>query len=201
MSLDSIYDFQDKQNIFDDFTNIKYIFTLKDDSFISILPNILEYLPKENIQFDCLITNTAEIPKYEKLEKLNLNYNLVPIYNNNNLSFFENNIFIDKDDIVSLKPNQNEVFKNKTMSTKNWGKLYVNNNGNIYANLNRSKLGNISTHSIAGVTSKELRNKESWLLPRNSVEPCNKCVFNILCPSISNYEFVIKKFNLCNIFQ
>ncbi len=37
-------------------------------------------------------------------------------------------------------------------------------------------------------------------MPRQDVEPCKDCVFNSLCPPISNYEHVMGKHDLCSNF-
>jgi hypothetical protein len=42
-------------------------------------------------------------------------------------------------------------------------------------------------------------NGNAWLRIRGNEKPCNQCVNRDLCPSISNYELVIGKNNLCNI--
>ena len=40
---------------------------------------------------------------------------------------------------------------------------------------------------------------KSWWKLRTNIKPCNNCLYNLLCPPISNYEYVIGKYNLCNI--
>lgn len=49
------------------------------------------------------------------------------------------------------------------------------------------------------VVEKEVQNKNGWFSTRKLVTPCNKCIFNILCSPISEYEYSLKQNNLCNI--
>ena len=87
------------------------------------------------------------------------------------------------------------------MNPLNFGKLFILNNGDIYANLNSTKIGIHGKDSISKVLYRELNKKNSWLQTRKNVEPCTNCVFDVLCPPISNYEYVLRKNNLCHIWK
>ena len=71
----------------------------------------------------------------------------------------------------------------------------------VYADLNSEKLGNLEEDSISSMILKELKIGDSWLLLRRNVEPCKECLFSCLCPSISGYEKVIGRYNLCTVFD
>lgn len=79
------------------------------------------------------------------------------------------------------------------------GKLTIYPSGEVYANVNCSVLGNIQDSSLKELLYKEITEGNAWLRIRGNEKPCNQCVNRDLCPSISNYELVIGKNNLCNI--
>ena len=71
-------------------------------------------------------------------------------------------------------------------------------NGDTYANVNYPALGNIYTDSIYDIVCKEIEEGASWFRIRNQ-EPCNKCVYQWLCPPPSDFEIVIGRPNLCHV--
>jgi len=42
----------------------------------------------------------------------------------------------------------------------------------------------------------ELSQTNSWKLTRDKIDPCKNCLFQQLCPPISNYELFFEKYNL-----
>lgn len=125
------------------------------------------------------------------------NSNIVPVYTKANLSFFENDLFMDEEELHNLVLSKKEVFIRQTLNVFNFGKLYVMPDGNVYSNLNRTPIGNIKEppHDIV---YREITEGDSWLCIRDQ-QPCCDCVYQWLCPSPSNYEQVIDRVNLCDI--
>lgn len=197
LSLEQVIEAKDKLDLLLKFENFKFVFCINDDSYKKYLNKISTYLPIEKVEFNCLVENINDVDIYNYLPENNLN--LVPIYNGINLDFFEDNVYTDKDDIDALTPNQNEVFRNVKLNSHNFGKLIILPNGNIYANINHEKLGNICSNSATEIVSKEFYNGASWFLTRDKVKPCKDCVYKNLCPSISNYELILNRYNLCYI--
>ena len=122
---------------------------------------------------------------------------IVPIYSEDNLSFFENNLYMNEEDISEIELSKREVFVRQTLNIFSFGNLTILPDGKIYANLNDPSIGNIkeTPHSIV---YRELSEGKSWLKIRNE-QPCCDCIYQWLCPSPSNYEVVIGKPNLCFI--
>lgn len=122
---------------------------------------------------------------------------IVPIYSEDNLSFFENNLYMNEEDISEIKLSKREVFVRQKLNIFSFGNLTILPDGKIYANLNDPSIGNIkeTPHSIV---YRELSEGKSWLKIRNE-QPCCDCIYQWLCPSPSNYEAVIGKPNLCFI--
>lgn len=127
-------------------------------------------------------------------------YLLYPIYTGDNFDFFEENIFLTEEDILSTSMSIKSFFVNQSMNSYDFGKINIMSNGDAFANVNHPALGNIYTHSIQEIVHKEVDEGTSWFRIRNQ-EPCNTCIYQWLCPSPSNYEILIGRPNLCLIKQ
>lgn len=126
---------------------------------------------------------------------------ITPFFNGKNLTFFEENVFVDKSDIEKSFPSMKEIFARKVLNRFNFGKITVRPNKNVYANLNHPGIGMIGLKDLFITISKELLNGTSWAKIRRNVEPCKGCTFKDLCPPISNYEYALGRYNLCEISQ
>ena len=80
-----------------------------------------------------------------------------------------------------------------------FGTLTIFPSGEVYANVNYPALGNIQNSSLKELVYKELTEGNAWLKVRSNEKPCNQCINKSLCPSISNYELVIGRYNLCKV--
>lgn len=143
---------------------------------------------EEDIQYVKRIVKQFQIKKYR----------LNPIYTGDNIRFFEENVFLTKEDILSTSMTIKDFFTRQALNVYDFGKINIMSNGDAYANLNHSKLGNIYTDNIYEIVSKEIEEGQSWFNIRTQ-EPCCNCVYQWLCPSPSDYEIVIGRYNLCHI--
>lgn len=123
---------------------------------------------------------------------------LLPLYNGDNLTFFEQAVFLTKDSIFSSNHNYESIFLKQTLNSQFFGKLIIDCNGDIYSSLNTNKLGNI-TDNIYEIIKNELQLGNNWRRTRTNLEPCKDCNFKFLCPEVSNYEYVLGSNNLCTI--
>lgn len=135
------------------------------------------------------------------IEKFRINkYQIKPVYTGDNFHFFEEYVFITKEDIISMPQSINDIFTHQAMNIHDFGKINIMPNGDVYANLNHPKLGNISSNSINEIVYKEINEGLSWFRIRNQA-PCDDCVYQWLCPSPSDYELELNRYNLCNIVK
>ncbi|GHT10485.1 hypothetical protein FACS189426_10760 [Bacteroidia bacterium] len=125
-------------------------------------------------------------------------YRLNPIYTGDNIRFFEENVFLTKEDILSTSMTIKDFFTRQAMNIYDFGKINIMPNGDAYANLNHPALGNIFTDGIYEIVHKEVEAGKSWFRIRNQA-PCNDCVYQWLCPPPSNYEIAIGRPNLCHV--
>lgn len=125
-------------------------------------------------------------------------YKLKPNYTGNNIHFFEEEVFLSKEDILSTPMTIKDFFTRQAMNIYDFGKINIMSNGDAYANLNHPLLGNIYTDNIHGILHKEVEEGKSWLRVRNQA-PCTDCIYQWICPPPSNYEIAIGRPNLCHV--
>ena len=160
----------------------------------------------------CLLTHDKEVKyhliveneeQYNELELAMIalgvkNFEIHPYYNGQNIRFFEENVYLSKDDIVATPISMREIFRNQKLNANSFGSLYILPNGDIKANLNEDTIGHLDKDRIIDVINIEMMQNTAWRKVRSS-EPCKDCVYQFLCPPLSNYERAINKQNLCHV--
>ena len=127
------------------------------------------------------------------------NFKFRPFFNGMNLKFFEDNVFTTKEDLREQKIAEKTLLARLVMNPVNFGKLYILPDGEVHSNLNRQCVGNIKIDSPKQIVLKILDQEKSWTRTRKNVMPCKSCRFHALCPPITNYEYTLGKYNLCDI--
>jgi pseudo-rSAM protein len=141
--------------------------------------------------------------QYEKIELLlancaELKYKISPFYNGQNIDFFEEFIFLSKEDLFLSPTSQRTIFCNQAINANHFGELYIFPNGTVKANSVSCELGNIYQSSIIELLTFEMEQNTVWRKFRNTV-PCSNCLYQYICPPPSNYEIAIGKPNLCHV--
>jgi pseudo-rSAM protein len=126
------------------------------------------------------------------------NYAYKPFYNGNNQTFFKDNIYLNKDDVFSDPISQRMIFAHQKLNTNFFGKIHLFPNGDIKAHPSKDVIGNYEDESIIQILEKEIVMNSAWRIVRNQT-PCNECLYQFLCPSPSDYEWVMSRNNLCNV--
>lgn len=124
-------------------------------------------------------------------------FSYMPYFNGENLEFFREGVFVRPEDIVEAQPSQKEILKREIMNTANFGRLTILSNGDIHANVNRPKIGTLGENTLHDVLYEEMNGGNSWWALRSEALPCRDCIYQQLCPPISNYEYVIGRHDLC----
>jgi len=140
--------------------------------------------------------------EYNKAERFIKKYKILrfeykPIFEKNNITFFKDYIYLNNDDIKSIKLNKRAIFAHQALNTHDFGKLTIMPDGKVYANPHFPALGTIDD-DIRELVYREMVNGTSWRRIRD-MKPCCDCVYQWLCPSPSDYELAIGKPNLCHI--
>lgn len=149
---------------------------------------VFEVSSEEDVQLSEQLIEQHQIDKYR----------LKPNYTGNNIRFFENEVFLSKEDILSTTMTMKDFFARQAMNLYDFGKITILPNGDVYANLNHPSLGNIYVNNIHEILHKEVEEGKSWFRVRNH-PPCTDCVYQWICPSPSNYEIAIGHSNLCHV--
>ena len=147
----------------------------------------LVFSESDFIQFSNLLDNFSKTHDFR----------FIPLYNKENLSFFESNVFVEKEEMDKIDLSKNEIFIRQAFNIEDFGKLTVLPDGNVYANVNMIPLGTIDDSSYS-IVYKEFISGQSWFRLRDQV-PCDNCIYQWLCPSPSNYEIVLDRLNLCHV--
>lgn len=124
-----------------------------------------------------------------------------PLFTGQNLSFFQKYVFNSLNDILEEPISRKTIFRRQTLNENFFGKLTILPNGEVYANLNFSKIGKYPQQSLKELAFKELTQPTAWFYLRDKLKPCMHCVNRYLCPSVSNYELVMNRPNLCTIVK
>ena len=161
----------------------------------------IETLPDiDNVQWNIVVASESDLERINVLPQIeNKKTKILPFYNGENLDFFAENVFMELNDIIENSIDRKTIFRHRTLNDNFFGKLFIMPSGDVYSNLLMSPIGNLFDCTIKELVYKELDEGNVWLKKRNTVSPCNNCINKDLCPSISNYEFVIGKYNLCHV--
>ncbi|MDR2919149.1 MAG: TIGR04150 pseudo-rSAM protein [Tannerella sp.] len=147
-----------------------------------------------NVSSEDNIQQSEQLIEQYQIEK----YKLKPNYTGNNIRFFEEEVFLSKEDILSTSMTIKDFFAHQAVNIYDFGKINIMPNGDTYANLNHPLLGNIYVNNIHEILHKEVEEGKSWLRIRNEA-PCTDCVYQWICPPPSNYEIAIGRPNLCHV--
>lgn len=130
-------------------------------------------------------------------------YEFKPYYlsKNKSYTFFRENVFPSKKNLLNSQLTLMQLNLKKHVNRNFLGKFSILPNGDFFSNINHKSLGNVLNNSIENMIEMELLVRKNWKLTKSNLKPCANCIFNILCPNISNYEFIIGKNNLCTILK
>ena len=170
--------------------------------YIHSVAELKEILAKKDKYSDdsisCLmpVSSEKDLSVISNMETMN-NLQILPFYTGDNLKFFEDYVYMSLSDLLEAPITKKSIYRRQVLNENFYGKLYIYPNGDVYANVNCSRLGNIKEHLLAELVYNEMNSEETWLQSRDAFPKCQSCVNRYLCPSISNYELVIGKTDLC----
>lgn len=118
-----------------------------------------------------------------------------PCLNGRNLDFFKKYVYIGEQEILNTHQTKQNIFAHQALNSNDFGKLRITQDGKVYANIHHPPLGTI-TDDIRWLVYKEMDEGTSWRRIRDK-KPCRDCVYQWLCPSLSDYELEIGQPNLC----
>ncbi len=165
--------------------NINRLVAVLNDIDVSFLPTFLIFSEQDYLRVEQISTT--------------FNGNIVPLYDGQNIDFFESSIFISQEDILASGLSKREVFMRQAANIHHFGKLTILLDSKVYADVNQVPLGTIDDTPYS-LVYKEFTEGKSWFRIRD-LAPCKDCIYQWLCPSPSNYETVIGRPDLCHVKQ
>ena len=187
-----------RKNEFMDSLNLELIVNFPVNEIV--FKNVSSIINEKMTTFHFIIENEEQYYKMEKLiSQFNIKkYDVQPFFNGKNLDFFREYIFLNKNDIFHKVFHIREIFRNQKLNSNFFGSMYILPDGTVKANMNAQSLGNIREDALLDLIYKEMLENTSWRKVRDQ-QPCSGCVYQYLCPPLSNYELTIGKINLCHI--
>lgn len=160
---------------------------------------ILRY-KNTKIEYHFIITDKSDIEKINTLSNIeSINKSMLPFYTGDNISFFKECVYMDLEDIISEPISRQTIFRRQVLNENFFGKLYIDAKGDVYSNMNGQPIGNVRDKKLKEIVYTEIKSESPiWLKTRDQTTCC-QCLYRYLCPSVSNYELVIGKSNLCHV--
>lgn len=144
-----------------------------------------------------IVSSDVDVQEVDMLDiPSSVQVEIKPFYTGENLSFFKENVFCSLDDIIAEPISRKTIFRRQTLNENFFGKLTIIPTGEVYANVNCKPIGVYPQDSLKKLVFEELVHSTAWFRLRDE-QPCCGCANKYLCPSISNYELVMGKDNLC----
>lgn len=166
--------------------------------------DIHKYIIEDSIKnINIIVRNKMEFSFFETELRIygnSINVTYFPFYNKANSIFFQEHVFLNENDILKNVVNMKNIHQNMTLNMYFFGKLIITANGDIYTNINDNVIGDISNNLLDVVYNALTVKNSSWMKIRNRGK-CKGCLFQYLCPPISNYESIFNRYNLCQIIK
>ena len=142
-----------------------------------------------------LIKESIEIELLDTLTKSICNYSVIPVFDGNNYDFFEQNVYMTKEEICNRKLNKRIIYAHRVINLNNFGKISILPDKKVYSNVLTNPLGSINDN-IHLLINEEMLNQKWWFETRNTAK-CTNCLYKYLCPSISIQESLMNRKYIC----
>lgn len=185
----------DKMSVFKETLSFTYFINIHTANNVSALQKDISKMKDLNIVWNAIVISKTELLAVQQLEGA---VNIVPYYNGNNEEFFKEYIYNDLESILEYPIDKQTIFRRQTINENFFGKLFILPNGEVHANMNCASLGNIKEMTLSEIVYKEMTQSTAWFKLRDKGK-CKNCINKYLCPSISDYELTLQKYDLCNI--
>jgi pseudo-rSAM protein len=175
-----------------------YIYLHPSEEEFQKLENLIRNIQCRIIPFVSVECND-DVKKLENLLKYSLEPNIQPVYTGQNIEFFEENVYLLKEDILSQKLSVYEILVNQILNKNIFGRVYIGEDGSISSlGVEETKFC-LSKNHILDFVYEQLKYKNNWFLVRNKLPRCGECIYQDLCPPVSFNEFLLNKFDMCNL--
>jgi pseudo-rSAM protein len=148
--------------------------------------------------FNFIVQNEMDLDIVSRCVDKTSKYNIIPYCNDNNMKFISEHLYTDMSDIVERNLFLRDITASRIMNNHFFGRFNLFLNGDIYIGMSE-KIGNIIEMQFDDLLYDAHFTARNWFFSRSKISPCKNCFLCDLCPSISDYELSLEKFNLCNV--
>lgn len=152
----------------------------------------------KQLSFQFLASNDAELSVLEAYPD-SPNSFIRFYYTGDNKQFCIDNLSYSMDDLFDHTHEEKELLVNTAFDANHMGHLVILSNGDVYSNINKECIGNFPLDSIQKVLQREFTQSKHWFITRKEKEPCATCLFYALCPAVTDIEYCLDKYDLCNM--
>ncbi len=186
-------------SIYDNYHNISDIRINNNSVYLWLLPSNLPNLVNNNSNYNLigLSTNAAEEEILIRLQEFNKILEYYPLFTGDNDIYCKNTMGFQKEDTLSLNLDEKAIFSNKTFNSNFFGEITISPNGDIYTCINKKPIGNINTDNLKKILFDEFSIYKNWFLIRGDIPKCKDCIYNFICPPITNFELCLNSVDLC----
>lgn len=163
--------------------------------------NHKKLLQPKNAEIRFIISSSEQLEKANAIIKqfdLN-NYLFQPFLTKSNINFFRKHVCLNENEILELNPTINEIITKERLNPNLFGNLYILPDGQTYSNPNDVPLGSIYEDDLSILLLKEFRQNKNWQKVRINQQSCKNCLYQAICPPITNYEMTGHIDTICNI--
>lgn len=148
---------------------------------------VIDHIP--NLKVNVIIKGVDDLNLIDSFLN-DKNINIQPFYDHSNDDFFKDHIYMNKSDLGNIQLDKREIFRNQLINPIFFGQIYIYPDGKVSADPNFHIVATIYDN-IEGIIKKMMLPNYAWKFTRKNY-PCNICLYQWLCPSISTYELVLK---------
>jgi pseudo-rSAM protein len=153
-----------------------------------------------NIEFMFIVKSEIDLNLIENNNLSSAKYTIMPYFSNLNRDFFSKFVFLSKKEILLEQRSMKDILVAMLFNFNFYGKIIIDSDKSIYTSFNRpafiSKFDTVD--NLSSVLLYAIEDSSSWRILRKNVEPCQSCLYNFLCPPISDYELSSGVFHFCN---
>ena len=179
---------------------INLIINIHSEDMDTMISEFISKYRDPKIEYQFIISDKEDLRKINALLNMSsINSSILPFYTGENISFFEECVYTNLEDIFSEPIDRKTIFRRQVLNENFFGKLYIDAKGDAYSNMNEQPIGNIKDKKLKELVYMEIKSESPiWLKTRDQTT-CSQCLYRYLCPSLSNYELAIGKPNLCHV--
>ncbi|MBW9279484.1 hypothetical protein [Bacteroides fragilis] len=157
-----------------------------------------DYSKFKQLFFQFLICDDRELKELESYSD-SQNCFICFYYTGNNKEFCVENLSFSIDDLFNRRHEEKQLLANSALDSNHFGHLVILSNGEVYSNVNKPSIGRLPYDNVYDLLIREFSQYRHWFVTRKDIKPCSDCLFSVLCSSITDVEYCLNTYNLCDV--